>query len=564
MKLSRFAMIGLLLAISVFVAQSAQAALFAPPAPNGAVGIQARTANVAPAQAAKAQLLPVPPVLSPEQAAWIEEVRESHPLPMPPLPEGKTAVQRLDSNPDPSTATNPPSLLSGQSPQSPTAPGDFTVFRNSTMGSTINSQTSRTTEPTFANSGHIVFGTGNWYAALSTDGGQTFSYLNPYTTFPASFGGFCCDQIVVYDPSRDIFLWFLQYVSSGPAGSGQNIFRLAAARPQDAAAGNWWYYDFISAINTEWDYPDMCLSNDYVWITTNRGPYAGTFVNDAWMFKMPLDPISAGAAFSYSFLDLGSVPLSNLSLRCTRGAWETMYFGSHNTLSQVRIFRWAEDSGTIFWDDVNLSAAWFNPTHSCPGPDGRNWCGFDDGRIKAGWVSRDRIGFLWGSAQGGGFTWPYVEAVRVRESDRAYLDRPYVWSSGIAYAYPAAAPNARGDVGVGLFYGSGSIHPSFAVGVDDDFSRAAGYTPPPWYLGYGVSGTTGPNVNRWGDYISVQPFAPTSLGWTAAGFTLQGTGGSGSSVPRYVIFGRERDLRSVTRYYNNPVFGAYLPVILKQ
>ena len=502
------------------------------------------------------------PDLTPAQAKALEAALNQGPKPGPALPTGDSAVERFDSAFDPSTQTLPPSTDNTlNAPESPDAPGSWSIPRN-TILTNLKTYSSRVGEPTVANSGSIVFATGNWWAALSKDGGKTFAYVNPFSMFPSSFGGFCCDQIVIYEPSRDIFIWYLQYLSSGSPGSGQNLFRVAVARPKDAAQGNWWYYDFTSASNTEYDYPDMCLSNDYLWITTNRGAFNGTTVNTAFLFKFPLDPLSTGAGFSYSWIDLLAGGLNNLSLRCTRGAHETMYFGSHNTLSQVRVFRWPENSGSLNWNDVNLSAAWFNNTHACPGPDGRSWCGFDDGRIKAGWVSRGQIGFMWGSAQGGGFPYPYVEALRVRESDRAYIDRPFLWTNSAAFAYPAAAPNARGDVGIAFAFGGGIYYPYFGIGIDDDFSRDSGNTPPPWDVWYLRQSTQGPTSNRWGDYFSVQPFAPTGLGWTAAGFTMQGCGGNYCTEPSYTIFGRERDLRSITNYYD-ATFGLFLPSITK-
>jgi hypothetical protein len=518
--------------------------------------IQASQGTVGAGVQVHLDLLNAPPTLSPEQQKAMETALEKGPRVSPPLPEGKTAVQRIDSVVDPASATAAPPASSLNTA------GTFTLFRNTDIVD-LKPNASRITEPTVINSGSVVFMTGNWFAGISSDGGKTFKYVDPYTMFPASAGGFCCDQVAVYDPARDIILWYLQYISSGSPGSGTNLFRVAVARPQDAVNGSWYYYDFTSAANTEWDYPDVALSNDYLWITTNRGPFNGSYVDDAWIFKMPLDPMMTASGFGYSNVDLGAAGVGNLSLRMTRGAHEVMYFGAHNTTSQIRIFSWAENSGSVGINDVNLSTPWYNSTHVCPGPDGRDWCGFDDGRIKAGWVSRGTIGFMWGSGQGGGFAYPYIEAVRVKESDRTYIDRPFVWNSSGAYAYPSAAPNARGDLGVAGFWGGGGVsgwYPYFWVVIDDDFSRDAGYTPAPWELYYVRQSTNGPSVNRWGDYISVQPFNPTSLAWAAAGFTLQGCPTSYCSEPSYTIFGRERDLRSVALYMD-PRFATFMPML---
>jgi len=518
--------------------------------------IEAGTATMASPSFVHVSMSSEPPELSENQRAVLEQQQERGSLPHAwPLPTGDTATQRSDSVLDPRTATEEQSANR--------APGTFNLFRNTDFGSTIKANTSGLTgEPAVANSGAVVFATGNWWAAISGDGGKTFKYVNPYTMFPASFGGFCCDQMVVYDPSRDIFIWSLQYLASGPAGSGQNLFRIAAARPFDALQGNWWYYDFVSASNTEWDFPGLCLSNDFVYYFTNRGVYGSGSVNDSWVFRFPLDPLSTGAGFGYGFVDFGASGFTNLSWRCATGARDTVYFASHNTTSQIRIMRWPENSGSLNWNDVNLSAAWPNAARSCPTPDGRNWCGFDDGRIKTGWVSRNMIGFMWNASAGGGFAVPYVEAVRVRESDRAYLDRPFIWNTTTAFQYPSAAPNARGDVGIVVHNSSASRYPSFGLGIDDDYSRDAGYGPPGWEVVSVRQGTQGPTGNRWGDYFSVQPFAPNGLGWVATGQTMQGCGGVGCKETRYEIFGRERDLRSIQRYYNQ-IFGTFMPLITK-
>ena len=536
----------------------------ASPQPQRGESLQADTAFAGAPQRIHVRMTSAPPELTAEQLTVRAQWEKAHPLPAAaPLPVGRTAVQRADSIVDPRSATvEKLSPLSSQ-PDAPAAPGTFTLFRNADFGATIKSHTSGLTgEPNAANSGGTVFATGNWWAAISVNGGQTFQYVDPYAMFPASYGGFCCDQMTVYDPSRDIFIWSLQYISSAPSGIGRNIFRIAAARPADALQGNWWYWDFTSADNTEWDFPGLCLSNDFVYYFTNRGTYNSGSVNDSWVFRFPLDPISTGAGFNYGFVDFGANGINNLSWRCATGARDIVYFAAHNTTSQIRIMRWPENSGSLNWNDVNLSAAWPNSTRSCPTPDSHDWCSFDDGRIKTGWVGRGMIGFMWNASAGGSFAVPYVEAVRVNESDRAYLDRPYIWSSTLAWQYPSAAPNARGDVGIVVHNSSSSRNPSFDLGIDDDYSRDAGYGPPGWEVTLVRQGTQGPTGNRWGDYFSVQSFAPNGLGWVATGQTMQGCGGAGCKETRYEIFGRERDLRGIQNYYN-AVATIHLPLIRK-
>jgi hypothetical protein len=495
-------------------------------------------------------LLSQPPVPSAEQLkAWNAQSKRQ--AAMPPLPEGTTAVTRADSVVDP--ASQVAALPSDAAVDSP---GTFTIFRNTILSRTL-WYAAEWSSPTVVNSGPYVFMTFNWSAAISQDGGHTFQYVNPATMFPASYGGFCCNQVAVYDPARDLFIWYLEYNTTTPPGTTYNLFRIAVARPADAVKGTWYYYDIDSLDNTWWNYPDVALSNDYLWVIVNRVPYGSSTIDDAYVFKIPLDILMTYSPLTYSVWDLGGGGIYNYSLRMARGARDTMYLASHNTTSQIRIFSNAENSGILNYTNVNLSATWYNsPTHNCTSPDGQNLCGADDGRVQTGWVSNGKVGFMWGAGQGGGFTYPYVEAVQVRQSDLSYLDRPYMWSASIGFAYPAAAPNARGDLGVAVFSSGGGSAPYFVVSIADDVTRDSGA---PWDMTYMRSGY-GPYNNHGGDYLSVQPFNPSGLVWVASGFTLQGGFANGYSEPQYTVFGRERDLRSV-QLYMDARYATFIPML---
>ena len=63
--------------------------------------------------------------------------------------------------------------------------------------------------PSVANRGKYLLETGNWFAAKSSDNGSTWAYLDPYTLTGAP--NFCCDQQVLYEPSRNRMFWELMY-----------------------------------------------------------------------------------------------------------------------------------------------------------------------------------------------------------------------------------------------------------------------------------------------------------------------------------------------------------------
>ena len=114
-----------------------------------------------------------------------------------------------------------------------------------------------------ANSGSIVFRTGNWYAALSVDDGNAFSLVDPFATFPADDAGFCCDQIAIYDPSRDLIPWLLQHQQNAI----RNRLRLAVAKGLDtvqSGTASWSYCDFtpdgtFGLTGQFFDFPNMSL-----------------------------------------------------------------------------------------------------------------------------------------------------------------------------------------------------------------------------------------------------------------------------------------------------------------
>jgi hypothetical protein len=63
--------------------------------------------------------------------------------------------------------------------------------------------TDNRTESSVAVGGRELFFTGNWFAARSTDGGETWTFVDPRT----GMSDFCCDQIAMYDDSCDMFIW---------------------------------------------------------------------------------------------------------------------------------------------------------------------------------------------------------------------------------------------------------------------------------------------------------------------------------------------------------------------
>jgi hypothetical protein len=124
---------------------------------------------------------------------------------------------------------------------------------------------------------------------------------------------------------------------------------------------------------------------------------------------------------------------------------------------------------------------------------------------------------------------PYVRVVRIDENTKAVIDEPDIWNADYAFAYPDTSPNNAGEVGVTLFRGGGTKHPSHLVGVWDQSAAR-------WRLKVAKSGTNGPADAKWGDYLTCRPHWPDGTGWLASGFTLQGGATFDRIAPQVVHF----------------------------
>lgn len=420
---------------------------------------------------------------------------------------------------------------------------DFVLFRNIRLSdAATGGQTSTVGEPSLFNNGKQLFMTGNWYATRSLDNGNSWDFVSPYNFLPPVNGGFCCDQTAIYDPAHDLGIWLLQYIEQ----AGTNTLRVAVKRGATLGNNVWAWWDFRpEQLNPSWagewfDYNHAALSNNYLYVATN----AFRASNGSWtrsvVLRLPLETLANGGNLSYRHF----FSTTNFSLRCTQGAAGTMYFASHNNNSQIRLFSWPESGNSIGQVDINV-ALWSAGTYSAPGPDGRNWLGRCDSRITAGWVANGVIGFLWTvNRQGAARPFPHVRVVRINEASKTLINQPDIWNAQFAYAYPDVSPNDRGDIGVTLFRGGGSLHPGHVVGIWDDYFNG-------WSLQATLNGTNGPADGKWGDYLSCRRHSPDGLTWVASGYTLQGGSSRNEVEPLLVHFGRRREQGAVARWQNS-------------
>ncbi len=418
---------------------------------------------------------------------------------------------------------------------------------SATGGGSLRSQVG---EPSVANSGKAIFQSGNWYGSYSTNDGSTFASYSPFTNFPSGdYGGFCCDQDVLYDPGRDIFLWNMLYLPNSTTGDLRLAIFRGTTFANNGVPSGVYYYDLPTNVISPgdcWDYPHLSLGTNSLYITGNLFNIVSGAFTKSFILRIPLDPLAAGAGFSYNYY----TDTTHGSFLAAQGIGKTVTFAAHNSTSSIRLATWAEGSGTIFFDDHAVTA-WTDAVRKCPGPDGRDWCGRADNRITGMAVGTrgdesnqsgaqdGYITIMWSASQGGSFPYPYQDVARFKVSDHSLVDQPILWNSGAAWIYGALGANARGDLGVSIFFGGGTSYNAHVIGFIDDVSAAPG--------AYYTTGTSnaGPTSNVSGDYLTCRPHYPDGNTWVASGFVQW----DGDSTPIYALFGRLRDAGGLMRWW---------------
>jgi hypothetical protein len=446
-------------------------------------------------------------------------------LPNPPLPQAQAAG-------DPPPAASPTEVLP--------IGNTFTFFLSSAQDPYPGTDTDLIAEPqaAIAADGSTAFYTANWFASFSTDGGASFTFVNPYTTFDPLDGGFCCDQTVIYEPTRDLFIWQLQYARSPSTQKGS--WRTAFASPASVPSGGWCVYEWnpgsFGLGSQLWlDFPQVALSSNFVWYSANIFNFADPAqYQQTVVWRIKLDPAVTCDMAAFDFF-LDNKGIGGL----VQGATDRMYWAVHNTTSSIRIYQWSEAQSTPDQPTDVTHSAFPDGGRLCPGPDGLNWCARADNRILTGWRNGGVIGFMWSAAQGtgdlGDFPFPYVHVVRLTATTTPTLiDEPIIWSNNGAWIYPAVAVNDNGGIAGTLYFGGGTAFPFMTALILDDLTSAA---PPPWEV-YGVVASESGTNGRWGDYFSSRRNAAFPNTWVITGVQV-----SPEERPKtwYVWMGRARD-----------------------
>jgi hypothetical protein len=442
------------------------------------------------------------------------------------LPEVVVGAEVMDLNPSPRAnfgGALPLAAMAGLE----AATDNVVLVKNTELGRVADNNTaSNVGEPSVASNGQVVFYTGNWYAAISVDGGDTFRFVNPNSSFPNPPNQrFCCDQVVHYIKKIDTFVWLLQYGRTD-GQEGDNIQRLAFARTADAREGRWRLFDIttqaVGLPGLFLDFPDLAVGTNMLYMTTNA------FEEGAWrasvVVRLPLAGIKSGNITAQRFISRGVA-----SLRVAQNCTTRAIFAGHVNTSTLRVFTWDENSTQVTPRDVAVARWAGGNGYLSRTPDGGNWLGRADPRLTGATVRGSEVWFAWGSNRGGvnNRPHPFVQIARLRTSDFAVIDNVNIWDPSSATCYAALSTNSASEVGVSYMVGGGPRFPSHVVGILTGTRKDA----------IVAEGVRAPDDEQWGDYLTVRRHYPKQRLFSATGFTLQG-GAAQDSTPRYVLFGR--------------------------
>jgi hypothetical protein len=414
----------------------------------------------------------------------------------------------------------------------PMAPTDtISLFKNVQLNDVATQDTaSHVCEPSTAVNGLVVFYTGNWFAAVSTNGGTSFLYVNPYNTFPNPPGMvFCCDQVVHYVKSIDTFVWLLQY---GKDGTGKNIQRIAYATTAKVKTGNWKYFDITPAslglaAGTWLDFPDLSTSTNKLYMTSNNFNSAGAWQASV-VARISLTSFTTGVLSATSYKST-----SFSSFRVAQNCGTTAYFVAHKSNSALRVFTWPEASAAPTTNDVSV-ASWASSGYSSITPDNKNWLSRADGRHTGATLAGNELWFAWGSAKGGANNRPqaFVQIARINATTKALLENINLWSATSATFYAGLSTNSNGEVGASFAMGGGPLFPQHVVGILTGTRRQV----------VTFAGSRGPSDNKWGDYLTVRRNYPKEKQFVATGYVLKNGAGNSDATPNFTVFGRSSDI----------------------
>ncbi len=405
----------------------------------------------------------------------------------------------------------------------------------------------------------VVFLTGNLYALLSTDGGTSFTHIDPTTIFgnipPDGMPqdeGLCCDMNSIYIPSIDRFVWVMLTkgsqigVKNGKKIYGFNRLRVASASPSQILSSggtSWTYWDMTTALfgfgkTAFLDYPDVSFTDSYLHISVVRPDMGGFFV-----IRVPLPDVQFGGTIHIRYTNPGDGKVA-AGARLTHDSPDAAYWFGHVMIWKVRAFEWMDDSNSYSWRTLPVTP-WLAFDYKSLTPDGTDWLKANSSAIRGATYQGDvNVGggvlrtllVAWNGARGAGFPQPHVRLLPIVKLSTGNFTQwakgteSQIWNPDFAFQHAHLATNANGEVAVSVGAGGGG----------SDATPVAGFVGDSALYAIGVSTAS---LSIYGDYTAIRPHWPNSKLLSVSDYFLERSVLGGFRVHhQYRLFGRSGDV----------------------
>jgi hypothetical protein len=399
-----------------------------------------------------------------------------------------------------------------------------------------------TAEPSQASAGNVVWYTGNDDrddgAAYSLDHGATFTHVDPRKMFPEGDHAFCCDQVVIYAPQINRFIWFIQYWCPEPdqrcaEPRSSNQDRLLIASPQEIAkdpTGAWksWVIrpQDLHAPHQWLDYPDLGLGRHSLYITSNVFGGAVSSV----VARVALSDLKAEGNLKLRYFD----DPDHGSYRAVQGSKTRGTLVSHDSDSRLMALTWEEGSPLLLLHRPGHSVEATDDAESSPDAFGTHdaWNSRSDDRILGATRRGNTVWVAWNEGRSRCVArcegdhpkeqklWaqPHVHIVVLNARTLRRVRERFIYNDHFAIAYPSLASNSLGQVAMTFSYGGGTA---------GNASPAAGFlTGGEAFRQVAPS----PAAGQQADYFSLRPDWPDGKRFTASGYVSADTGDGYPSV----------------------------------
>lgn len=420
----------------------------------------------------------------------------------------------------------------------------YRAFRNTVVAT---SRGNVRGEPTVTNDRYAILYTANRLAAISSDNGMTFQYLDPADVWTTTDDdGWCCDQLTttIDRGSYGLIVWVQQ---SWDDGYNNHLHLNVYRGGSNLVANNGCELSFdaqdLGYGGNRWlDFPQIAASDKYLYLSANvytTGEPQTSPGAVVWRTKISdLDTSDCDTVTSADY-QYEQFPLA-YSPSFAEGGGSTMYFAYLSSLSQISLFKWKDSESSYEFklrgiDSFPLS---LRGTSNCKTPDGNDPCKYYVAQITSGVVG-SRADWIFMVPDGGGYDYPNLRVVRAKTSDLSVTENDAIYSQDHGLMYPDVAVNDDGHAG-GIYYrAGGGLYPTARTFLIDDV--AGSWELPDHHAISGGSSTNGPADDTWGDYSGLSKYTGCDNTFDASFYTLQGGTGDSAVQNQWVWFGRERD-----------------------